>query len=86
MDRVEKFAQEIDELRAMRDELRVQMHLARADARDRWEDLEKSWSHLEGKVKVLRDASREERGKVARAARALLDEVKSGYEHLKSLL
>ena len=32
-----------DELKQARDELRVEMHLAKADIRDDWEELEKQW-------------------------------------------
>lgn len=34
----------LDGLKQQRDELMVQLHLAKAEARDEWEELEKNWS------------------------------------------
>ena len=53
---------------------------------ERWEKLEKDWSHVEGKLKVLREESKEELQDVAEAGRNLVQEIRKGYEHLKSLL
>ena len=50
------FHEAIDKLREERDELRVQMHLAAAEVRDEFEELEEKWSQLETR---LRAASRE---------------------------
>lgn len=82
----ETFAEEVEELRRVRDELRVQIHLARAEARERWEDLEKRWQHLEGKLRVLRAESRDSLGEIGEAGRLLADEIRKGYRHLRSLL
>ncbi len=44
--------EEIDKLRELRDELRVQAELGRAELRDRWQELEKSWHQLEGRLEA----------------------------------
>lgn len=36
-----------EELRCLRDELRLKVHLGRMDARELWDDLEQRWSYLE---------------------------------------
>jgi len=77
---------DLDSLRTLRDELRVQMELGKAEARDRFEQVEKEWSHLEGKLKQLGDASREELGEVQAAVDVLADQIREGYRHLKSLI
>jgi hypothetical protein len=77
---------EIDVLRQGRDELRVQMHLAAADARDVWDKVEKNWSHLEGRLKVIGEVGKESAEDVEEAAKSLIDEIKEGYKHLRNVL
>jgi hypothetical protein len=77
---------EMDGLRRVRDELRVQAELGRAELRDRWQELEKSWHHLEGRMKLARESAREDAGNVREAARLLLDELRESYDHLRKRL
>ena len=79
-------ADERDRLLTMRDELRVQLHLAGAEARDRFEELERAWSRFEGRMAVLADVARSEAHDVGDAAELLLDEIKNGYEHIRKQL
>lgn len=79
----ERMKEEVDSLRRLRDELRVQLALGQAEVRDRWEEMEKRWHELEARMKVLRDASREEAADIRAAARLLMDEIQEGYEHLR---
>ena len=51
--------QELDELRRVRDELRVQASLGKAELRDRWHVLERGFESLESKVKRTSDAAEE---------------------------
>jgi hypothetical protein len=77
---------EIDSLRALRDETRLQLKLGRAEARDLWEKLEKDWQHLEGRAKVLASQSKEEAAAVGEAVQLLADQLRAGYRRLKNLL
>jgi len=77
---------DIDALRAARDELKVQMHLAKAEARERWEKLEKKWHHLEARGHVLAEASRESLDDIEEAGRLLVQEIREGYDSLRKLL
>lgn len=86
MDWSEKFSEEVEDLRRVRDELRVQLHLGREEARERWEALEKRWHHLESRLKVVREGSRESAEDVREAARMLVDEIRRGYKHVRELL
>jgi hypothetical protein len=79
-------ADEIDRLRAVRDELRVQVELGRAELRDRWHELEKSWHQLEGRWKVAREGAREDSKNVREAARLLSQELREAYENLRKRL
>jgi len=77
-------AEERDRLLTVRDELRVQIHLASAEARDLFESLERDWNRFEGRMAVLAGVAKAEAADVGDAARLLLDEIKDGYEHLRS--
>jgi predicted nucleic acid-binding Zn-ribbon protein len=77
---------EMDRLRELRDELRVQAELGRAELRDRWHQLEKSWHQLEGRLKLARDGAREDTENVREAARLLARELKDSYENLRQRL
>jgi len=85
-DLAERLSEELDALRELRDEFRIQMELGRAEAHERWEKLEKDWHHLEGKLKLVRDESRGDLEDIGEAARLLLREIRDGYRHLRSLL
>jgi hypothetical protein len=78
--------EELEGLRQIRDELRVQSELGQAELRDRFDGLEKRWHELEGKLKVLREEASGDVENVKDAARLLAAEIRDGYKHLKSRL
>ncbi len=82
----ERFSEELKGLRELRDEFRVQMELGRAEARERWERLEEDWRHLEAKLQLMRNESRGELEEIGEAARLLVQQIREGYRHLRSLL
>jgi CBS domain-containing protein len=82
-DRIQK---EITELRGVRDDLKVRMHLAKADAKDLWEKLEKKLHGLEAKGRQLSQASEEPLRDVREAARLLIDEIREGYRRIREAL
>ena len=75
--------QELDGLRTIRDELRVQAELGRAELRDELSKLEKRWHELEGKLKLIGDEARHDLEEVRSAAGLLAEELKEGYRHLR---
>lgn len=77
---------ELERLRQLRDELRVQLHLGKAEAKERFERLEKTWQHLEARLKQIREESSEDLGEIREAAGLLLGEIRDGYRHLRTLL
>jgi hypothetical protein len=78
--------EEVEALRQVRDELRVQAELGRAELRDRWEGLEKRFHELEGKVRSAGDAAQGDAENVKEAARLLAEEIREGYRHMRSRL
>jgi archaellum component FlaC len=79
-------AEEVESLQQTRDELRVQMHLARAELKQQWDRLESKWHEMEDKSGQIARTSNESMRKVATATRHLVDEIREGYRELKSVL
>ena len=76
----------VDELKQIRDELELQLHLASADARNEWEKLETRWNELRGKLEVVGDAADETAGNVGEALDRVASELKKGYQRIRDLL
>jgi len=70
----------------VRDELRLKVHLARADARDAYEALEQKWQRFRGRLGHLREASGEAAEDVWEGVRGLGHELAEGYEKLRQAL
>jgi CBS domain-containing protein len=74
---------ELDELRRMRDELRVQAHLGRAEVRDRWEQLEKLMGTFESKVKRASRAAEPPLRQLEQDLRQLAGDLRDGYRRIR---
>ncbi len=74
------------ELKQHRDELRVQLHLAGAEVKDGWDELEKKWGHFEAKSAQFRTEAKDAGADIAEAAKLLGGEIKQGYERLRKLM
>ena len=70
---------ELESLQQTRDELRVKAHLASADAKVAWDELERKWLALEDKAKQIASTTEAAAGNVTEAARLLVEEIKQGY-------
>jgi CBS domain-containing membrane protein len=81
-----RFRDDLDVLRRTRDELRVQVHLGKADAQDRWHELEQSWHELERRVVTLTEEAREPLHEAREVAEDLAEELRRGYRKLKRAL
>ena len=74
-----RLADSIDELRRMRDQLRLELHLARMEAKERWRDLEPRLHHAERFARDVSQVSRRAMGEISgkiRDLRASLDETR----------
>lgn len=80
------FEDEIETLKTLRDELRVQLNLAGKEARDRFAQAEASWQKLEGRLEQVGRESKGALRDVGEAARNLADEIKEAYRHIRKLL
>jgi len=77
---------EIDDLRRIRDELRVQAHLAKAEVRDRWDTLEHGLQSLERRVKQTSRAAEEPLRRLEADVRQLASDLRDGFRRIKDSL
>ncbi len=82
----ERFADELEALKQVRDELRVQAHLGKAEAKQQWERLERRWHELEAKLDAAEKQAKEPLENVRVAARLMLDEIREGYRKIKAAI
>lgn len=74
-----------DAVLQQRDELRVKLHLAKADARDEWEELERKWAEVQAKLEQVKKTAGESSEGIEAAARLLGEELLKGYERIRRL-
>ena len=82
----DKMEEVLAKLKTERDELRVQLHLLAADAKDEWEEVEKHWEHLESRMKRVGDAAADSGGEVAAAGKQLAEEIGNAYKRIRKSL
>lgn len=72
-----------EKIKQYRDEARVQIHLAKEDVKDEWDDLEADWERFRQKLDSIihdaEDASQEARQTLNR----LGEDLKDGYQRLR---
>ncbi len=77
---------ELDELRRMRDELRVQAHLGKREMRARWEALEHTFDTLESKAKHTARAAEEPLQRIEKDLRKLAKDLREGYRQIRDAI
>jgi hypothetical protein len=78
---------DFDTLAMLRDELRLQVHLAKAELRDEWNiRLEPTFRLLKMKLDRVEQASAETLEEMRPTLKALLDELREGYELIRKSL
>lgn len=78
--------QELDELRRMRDELRVQAHLGKAEVRERWQALERSLDQLESRAKRTSRAAEPPLRQIESDLRKLAADLRDGYRQIRDAI
>ncbi len=76
----------IAKLETERDELRVQMHLAKEEFQDEWEELERKWEKMQHKLAAARDETRESSTNIGTAAKLLAEEIRAAYQRIRKTL
>lgn len=77
---------DLDVLAKTRDELLLQLSLAKAEARDDWKALEERWVRVQGEIKRTASESELTVKEMGESVRTLLDDLKGGYERIKTQL
>jgi hypothetical protein len=75
-----------EKVKQYRDEARVQLHLAREDVKDEWDDLEQDWDRFRTRIdQVLHDAENATQ-EARQTARKLGEDLKTGYQNIRNKL
>ncbi|HEX6201470.1 MAG TPA: hypothetical protein VF100_00625 [Thermoanaerobaculia bacterium] len=87
---VEELNGHVTRLARLRDEARLKVKLAEAEARDEWERLEKKWSHLRAVAELAAEESKTGVGEATAEVRKgfdhLVEELQTGYERIRRAL
>jgi predicted nucleic acid-binding Zn-ribbon protein len=76
----EKF---LEGLRQQRDELKLQLHLLKAEALDEWNDAEEKWKKLKAKRQQIASKAEKIVDDLEDVATGLGEEIKKGYERIR---
>jgi len=82
----EKLKELVADLRQQRDELRLQIHLAQAEAKEEWEGLEHKWTEIESKLEVLSREAKDSSQDVGAAINLVADELRKAYKRIRDAL
>lgn len=79
-----------NELKRYRDELKLKVHLAKADARDEWNELEKRWERFEEQAEErfdeLEDTAEEQLDKLEDTLERTAADLRERYRRLRDRL
>ncbi len=76
----------LEKLEQERDELRVRLHLGKAEARQEWDKLDARIGELRGRLDRAGDEAGEVMEDVAAAAKLLGDEIRLGFDRIRRML
>lgn len=74
---------ELEALQALRDELKLKLHLAAADARDEYHRLEKKWERFNEELQRTASHTKEPLRTLGASAKTLLHELTQTYERIR---
>jgi predicted nucleic acid-binding Zn-ribbon protein len=77
---------ELELLAKVRDDVRLQIKLAKTEVLDEWKKLESTWLGVEAELKRIGEQTKEPVKDMAAAARALMDELRNGYGRIRAQL
>jgi hypothetical protein len=69
----------VQEIKTLRDEVTLKIHLGSKDLKDQWDELEKKYEEALSKMKLEETAEG-----IGAAGELMLDEIKSGYKRIKT--
>ncbi|MEH6356990.1 MAG: hypothetical protein V7760_13350 [Marinobacter sp.] len=72
-----------EKIRQYRDEARVQLHLARQDVKDEFDNLEQEWDNFKGKLDRALDDANEVSTEALLTVQILGEDLKKGYKNIR---
>ena len=72
----------VEDLQEERDELRVKIHLAKLEASDEWQDIEKKLGKLKTKANGVGEATAESSKEIGAALKLLGEEIRDGFKRI----
>ena len=69
----------VQELKTLRDEVALKIHLGSKDLKDQWDDLEEKYDEAVSKMQLAETAEG-----ISAAGELMLDEIQKGYKRIKS--
>ena len=76
----------LGKLRQQRDELKVKIHLAKADAEEEWAAAEKKWAHLKTKSEALATTGGEVAKELGETVKEIGEDLMNGYERISKIV
>ena len=76
----------VDMLKREREELALKMHLAKAEARDEWQELESKLEVLESRTRPAAKVVGDTANEVGASLELAADEIKRGFAKLRAVL
>ena len=73
----------VGQLKQMRDELRLQAHLAKAEAKDEWVKAEAKWDQLKQELPRVDETADEIIDKLSDGAKKLAQDIRSAYKRIR---
>ena len=76
----------IQSIKQLRDELKLQLHLAGAETRDEWEKVEHKFEQFKSKADTVRHEMGDASGDLLAALKITADEIKNSYNRIRKVL
>lgn len=86
MDWRAKWQQVLTDLERERDELKLRIHLAKAEGRDEWDRIDKKLDELRFRASAAGTEAKDAMDDVSEAAKKLADEIKAGLDRVRKTL
>lgn len=77
---------EVKSLEQLRDELRVQTHLFKAEVKNEWKKIEQDWKILKRELRPTKEAAHKSKSEIKRSTQQLLKSLKAGYRRVKQAI
>ena len=76
----------IDDLKQQRDELALQIHLGKAEAKEEWEKVQTKLEHLMARGDQLKEVVEESAENVLESLKLVAEEIKNSFDRIRKLL